>query len=396
MHLSEGKIKAYQDGELSQQEQREVNEHIETCQRCQELANTIAARSEQIADHLTNLSQKSAIPFSPVFTAQQRLSNRLTQSKEKENLPMFKNIFARSYRPAWIALGVILLLVLSMAFAPVRTLANSFLGLFRVQQVSVVEVDAETMQLNLGNSTELEALISENVIFEGGGDPISAASAQEAAAQAGFSVRLPQGLPETVTLDVAPGGKASFQVDLARVNAVLQAIDRSDIQIPNELDGSTVTVTIPSSVIARYQECKFEAETARAQGFDPDDGASFPSFPCPTLIQMPSPTISAPSGLDVTKLGEAYLQILGMSKQEAEQLAQTIDWASTFVIPLPRNATTYRTILVDGVEGTLIQNKDSGRQKSEYTLVWVKDGILYALSGPGDSATAISIADSLR
>jgi hypothetical protein len=249
------------------------------------------------------------------------------------------------------------------------------------------------MQLNLENTAELETLISDKMTFEGGGDPVSVASAQEAAAQAGFSVRLPEQLQETLNLTVIPGGKAILQIDVAQVNAVLAAMDRADVQIPQELDGATVTIEIPTNVTAEFGECNFDMESAKDRNFDPDDPATFPVLPCTTLVQMLSPTVNAPEGLDITQLGEVYLQILGMSKEEAQQFAQTVDWATTFVVPLPSRAASYRTIPVDGVQGTLIQDS---RQDSQYALIWVKDGVLYALSGPGDQATAERIASTLK
>ncbi len=42
--------------------------------------------------------------------------------------------------------------------------------------------------------------------------------------------------------------------------------------------------------------------------------------------------------------------------------------------------------------GTLLLHH--GREM--YILMWVKNGILYALSGPGDANTALEIAGSLK
>ena len=75
---------------------------------------------------------------------------------------------------------------------------------------------------------------------------------------------------------------------------------------------------------------------------------------CTTLTQMPSPSISAPPGLDIPKISGAFLQVLGMSPEEAAQIAQTVDWTTTLVIPIPRYGTSYQEVVVDGLEGTLI------------------------------------------
>ena len=51
-------------------------------------------------------------------------------------------------------------------------------------------------------------------------------------------------------------------------------------------------------------------------------------------------------------------------------------------------------IAVDGVTGTLIQNENIYRP--EYTLIWIKDGMLFALTGTGNSGEAMEIVGSLQ
>jgi hypothetical protein len=110
---------------------------------------------------------------------------------------------------------------------------------------------------------------------------------------------------------------------------------------------------------------------------------------------MPSPTISAPPGLDVQKIGEAFLQIMGMSAEEAARFAQSVDWSTTLVIPIPRNGTSYQEVPVDGVTGTLIVQDMEGHE-AQYLLIWVKDGILYSLAGSGNGSAALRIVNSLN
>jgi len=50
---------------------------------------------------------------------------------------------------------------------------------------------------------------------------------------------------------------------------------------------------------------------------------------------------------------------------------------------------------VDGVSGTLIQQGPTD-YAGEYLLVWVKDGVLYALTGPGTADEALQIGNSLK
>jgi hypothetical protein len=64
-------------------------------------------------------------------------------------------------------------------------------------------------------------------------------------------------------------------------------------------------------------------------------------------------------------------------------------------VPIPRNAAMHEQVSVDGVTGTLIQRSSEG--SAQFVLLWVKDGIIYAISGLGtNSQQAIEMANSLQ
>ena len=84
----------------------------------------------------------------------------------------------------------------------------------------------------------------------------------------------------------------------------------------------------------------------------------------------------------------------GHSKEEAAAFTSTVDWASTLIVPIPKNAAVYKQVEVDGVTGTLIQRPAD--DYPQFALIWVKDGIIYAISGLGtDSQQALDMADAL-
>ena len=305
------------------------------------------------------------------------------------------NIFSRRARPALAALAVLLLLAVALAFPPVQAIAESFLGLFRVQQVAVVPVSMDSLPEQLGSSNTLETFISNQVDFEPYGDAEAVSSAAEASAKANFPVRLPAASDGDWKLEVQPGGKMSMKVNLKLAQAVLEEIGRSDIQLPKDLEGADVSVEVPVAVQATLGACTFDAEQARQPGADPDDPSTWVGQECTTLIQMPSPDITAPADLDLDELGVAFLQLMGMNPQEAADFAKNINWQTTFVLPIPRENTTSRTVTVDGVEGTLIQ-RPRQRGGTPYVLIWVKNDIVYSLGGVGNISQAMQMADSLK
>jgi hypothetical protein len=281
---------------------------------------------------------------------------------------------------------------MALTIPSVSAIANSFLGLFRVQQVAFVSVDPGDLPERLSSSSQFEALLSQNLQVEESGEAQEAASEAEASQLAGFAVRLPAELDGEPELFVQPSVSATFNVDLNRIQAILNEVGRSDIQLPPEVDGTAVRIELPAGATALYGSCKADLQAAHQPSFDPDAPDMAARTNCTTLVQMPSPSISAPPGLDVAALGQAYLQVLGMSAEEAASFAENVDWTTTLVVPVPRYGTTYQEVTVDGVTGALIQQAGD----FEYMLFWVKDGMVYALNGPGTAETALIIGNSLK
>jgi len=391
MHLSDGELRANQDHALSEPGAERARAHLAACARCREKADQLVTRASQVERRLATLAPGSN--EAPISAGRARTQLEIKNSREEE-LTLFQKIFSKPYRSAWIVGGIVAILAIALLFPPVRAAANSFLGLFRIEQFTVVQVNPGDLPKQLGSTSSFENLISDSVKIEELGDPQEVANATDAGALAGIPVRLPSNLTEELKLVVQPGAKATFQIDLPRVRAVLDEIERSDVVLPDEIDGATVEVVLPTSVSASYGTCDQTSEAAREAGADPDDPSSIRAF-CTTLVQMVSPSVSAPPGLDVAGLGQAFLQLMGMSADEAAKFSQQVDWSTTLVIPIPRYGADYEDVVVDGVPGTLI-HQSLEEHAPEYLLIWLKDGIVYALTGPGDGAKALEIAASLK
>lgn len=388
MHLNEGEIRAYLDQELNPVQRENVRDHLETCATCLEMVETLRVRTQQVGEDLSVLDYSSAEPHLSAEKARARLTARISDSEQKEG-NMWDNFKSLLPRPAWITLAVIALLVVSLAFAPARAIANTFLGLFRVEQVRVVEFSAQDMPGQLGSSSQFEYIMSNDVHIQERGEPQEVSSPEEASALTGIPIRLPTQIEGQETLEVLPGGDVTFNVDLEQIRTVLRDIGRADIELPESLDGATVFVDIQAGVQAKYGECEFDIEE------DLESHQTPRGLDCTTFLQIPSPTVSAPPGLDIVQIGEAFLQVTGMSPEEAADFARSVDWTTTLIIPVPRYDSEHKEVQVDGVTGTLIQQYgykiDDG-----YLLIWVKDDILHALSGPGDSTAALKIASTLK
>ena len=386
MHLDDGKIRTYLDQEFGSDQRQHIQAHLDSCARCQARAEDLRLQAGRVSQQIASLGDLPSPTHLSPEAARLRLKTR-GSAPDKEPKTMHKKFTPRL---AWVALAVVLLLAVSLAFPPVRAIANNFLGLFRVQQFTVVQVDPQAIYGQLDNNTQFESFFAQNVQIQERGQFYPVSSVAEAGAIANLPVRLPTADLEELVLLVQPGGTASYTVDLALLRALLESIGRDDIQLPDSLQGASISLQASDAVIAQWGKCP-DLESMPGETLDPDAGIK-PTFPkCTTLTQMPSPTVSAPPELDLQQLGAAYLQFLGMSPQEAEHFARNINWASTLVIPMPRGEATYRDVPVDGVSGILIQHNSR-----QYMLAWVKDGIIYTLSGMGDGSSAINLADTLQ
>jgi hypothetical protein len=195
---------------------------------------------------------------------------------------------------------------------------------------------------------------------------------------------------------------AKLKIDLARFQAILDLAGRTDIKLPQVLDGANVEFVVPPVVTAQYN-CGLPRPMPAAPSGDstfPKSSVELPqlSTQCVTLVQLASPSVDAPKGVNLAQVGEAALQLLGLSPAEAKHFSQSIDWSSTLIIPMPTDAGSFRDVTVDGVPGVLIESKPQYRSsgRTQYTLLWEKNDTVYSLVGWDDPARGIEIANSLK
>jgi hypothetical protein len=232
------------------------------------------------------------------------------------------------------------------------------------------------------------------------GNPRAATNAAQASQMAGFPVRLPASRTDAPQLTVE--GRAAFQlvVNRARAQQLLDESGYGRFQLPASVDGAVIKVDIPSSVSAGYGDCP-KPEDLEGILQDPSGASSSKGSPgrrmtnCVMMVQVPSPTVDAPSDLDVKALAQMGLEFSGMSPEQARSFSQTVDWTSTLVIPIPRNGSSYKQVPVDGVTGYLVQRPAD--DVPQYALVWVKNGIVYAIAGLGSNTEgALEMGNSLK
>ena len=378
MHPKDELLRTYLDREMPANLSQKVQEHLSRCAACQARLNELADRTNRVQSHLTPLAPNDQEQAVSPKLAYRRFNQNQRNTQQKE---LIQTMFTR--RPLWTALAVIALVAIIFSVTPASAWANSFLGLFRVQKVQVVTFDPDAVENAHGQLNEnrdaIERIFKDDLKISEHGDVVKVDSAAEAKAKAGFTPRLPSALQDP-ELTVKPGMNAVFTIDQPKLQAIMDAAG-VDAKLPAEVNGKEINVDVPDAVVVS-SGCPADETTKKAYA------------DCTSLVQMPSPSVDAPEGLDIPRLGEAMFQFLGLSEAEARNLSQRIDWTSTLVLPIPQGGEIqYQDVKVDGVTATLLQSEEDNMTM----LIWVKDGRLYGLRIPGTSPDeALKIAESLN
>ncbi len=393
--ISDEILRAGIDTQLSEAGMAEVERHLASCADCHRRAEDMRRQAARVRDLFSTLAPTPAEATAEARVALARF--RADHPSEQERAPSWlSKVFARRLRPAWAALALAAVAVVLVGFAPARSWAQKILAMFRVQKIAVVTLNPD---LVTGQNTDnrsakmLGQLLSDNLVVSmDPGPPRPVAGVEQASQLAGFGVRLLSSRPEAPQLQISGEGAFHMTLNLERLQAILDEAGRSDLQLPASLDGATIAVHIPRLVLERYGNCPGESTADTAKGSPPPDYSN-----CVFLAQVLSPTVSVPPDLNIAQIAEAALQLGGMSAQDAHAFCQAVDWTSTLVIPLPRQGATYQKVEVDGVEGTLIDLPKFGRRPQPvYSLLWVKNGVIYCLTGFGTSENALPLAASLN
>ncbi len=394
---TEGLLRSYIDGELAAPESETMDGHLRSCAACRARAMAIESHAQRVREHLDAVLPDDEANDIVAVRALSRYRQAYGDRVESQAAGLDR-IFAGWRRPAWSGLAVACILVLILSFSPGRSWAQRVLSMLRVQKVAVVPVNLSAITAEAGNGGPgklIAQLISDNVVVTmKPGEPAPASSAGAASQMAGYSVRTLDGLGSQPQISVADEGAFHMTLDRDRIQAVLDQAGRSDIQIPATVDGNVVAVHIPRLVRQLYGSCPSSVKAGAAPGAA--GPADIDPAGCIDFVQVPSPIVSVPPTLNIAALAEAGLQVTGMSAAEAHAFCQTVDWSSTLVIPVPQNGSSYRTVPVDGVNGTLVEIPPRGNFIGRYTLIWVKNGMVYSLGGKGTADRALAAAESLN
>ena len=291
----------------------------------------------------------------------------------------------------------------------VRASAQAFLDLFRVRNFTAVSVAPARLEQFRSGAIDLKSLLGDHIeTLKDPGPRQIFSDPQAAGIAAGIAVLTPAVLPAGLAVDtiyVQGEGEARLTVDLEKLRQVVEAAGVTDVSLPPALYGAQVSVRMPPAVGIRYRARWGEVG----------------------LLEARSPEVSLPPGMDLVQLGEIGLRVVGLSQGEAHRLAQSIDWHSTVLVPLPANATSFRDVDVRGHKALLVTAtgdfpaagggagpprasgggandhrgpwaRDAAPHRARWhtILLWSEGGMVYALTGTLDRLNLVEMANSLH
>ena len=214
-----------------------------------------------------------------------------------------------------------------------------------------------------------------------------------AAKAAGFPGQFPRSRTDVPVMSVLGAREADMTVDVAQLRTIFAEAGQSAVLLPDSLQGAKVVLRTPRALRAQYGNCPVPVANTlqgQVQGSPPPstDNAS-----CVVLVESPVVSADVPPALEMDRLVEIALELSGMSPVQAQAVPHVLDWKSALALSPPRNIRSVETKDVNGTPAMLLIT--TGRRGPTWELVWTRGGMLYALTGYGNSADAIDLANSI-
>ncbi len=396
---NQGMLRAYLDGQLNSGQIPAIEQHLEGCAACREELAILRGHAVRVQDGLNRLPELAEMANTAIAWAafQQKWEDHM--KSERNHWTWLQKL---SLGGGGIAVATV---VLVLTVAPVRAWAESLLAIFRVQRVTILEIDPTAMKNNgLENNQLLNQAISrvlsdEVTVMQKPQRPRLIADPALASNDAGFTVRLlPDKTPSSLLLE--SGAAMQMKLNRDRIQSILNEAGRSDLQIPESVDGATVGIRVPAGVMAFYGNCGDVASrmvnpAVARHGSSRGTSVQRADATCVSLFELPGPIVSAPQQIDPAQIAQVALQLLGLSANDAANFTQTVDWTLTLVLPVVRGESKYEQVHVHGNEAALLRPANPQRS-DRFSLMWVNNGIVFALNGTGDDTTAINLASQLQ
>jgi hypothetical protein len=293
--------------------------------------------------------------------------------------------------------GVIAVAALGLVPLGGSTLGGHFFASLRLAKPKADTAGAGlTTPLNGGRRLQdvLAAVVAESTVVARDESNQPLANADVAAKAAGFRPRLLGGRAENPSLTLLGEQRVEAAVNPRQLRTLLVQAGHRDASVPPSLDHALVAFAAPRGIRVQYGNCPAPAaNTIQGQINGPPPPTS-DNASCVAISQVPLAAVTLPPALDTAAIMELALEIAGMSPNQAREFRRLFAWPAAAVMSPPRGTRSYELVRVGDADGMLVIT--GGRRGPTYALAWVRDGIVFALTGYGSSADAVPLAKSLE
>ncbi|MDQ2664131.1 MAG: DUF4367 domain-containing protein [Candidatus Eremiobacteraeota bacterium] len=281
----------------------------------------------------------------------------------------------RRSRLATAGLAAAAVLAFALLLSPLGSYAKGFLTIFQPKQFTAIDIRTGD-QHAFADLAQLDAFGTHRFVRVSPDKRVaSLAQAQHAV---DFALLKPgpvsAGVAGPARYEVSGPSEFDFTFSAAKARAFAGRSKKRMVQIPLNLDGTKLRVTIGPMVVARYGRW-VKAERG----------------PFVTVVQSRLPTIRS-TGATLAELENYMLSTPGVSPQFAARIRALGDLSETLPIPYRPDKQTAQHVSVDGVTG-LVVGDNTGLGAG---VIWQKNGLLYGVAGTLSQDDALSIANGMH
>jgi hypothetical protein len=383
----------------------EIASHLTSCERCRERLEVLG-RDATFADQKLGLLEPNDV--SPnARLAYQKMHRRISVdgvANPPRGESLMSSLWNTRVARGAVAMAALVILTATFALTPMRSLADNLFNRFEVEQFQAITIKPEEFQ-EFGTELVLRAFSSDLEVIAGAVENLAEVETSfdmdsgfagareydsaEAAAAAFGEFRSPADLP--AQFDKAPRYLVSednwirVTVNTASLHAILDELGYRFNSIPaaDVVPELTGTIDIPTA-LGTYYEGENDQHLM--------------------IIQMASPVLTTPEGLDMDAARNDFLSLPGLPKEFVSQLKAVENWESTLIVPVPEGAET-SDVTVDGQPGLLIEadefdasnwGQDAHLEGEISIVMWNDNGTLYIVAGSVDGNALMDIANSLE
>ena len=367
-HLSDGTLRRIFDEPLALTAADQA--HFDECGECKPRFHVIA----NDARATTGLLQVPA--FEPQAPAALAVVRTRIKREETARPPRWYERWLGRTSPRWRPMATpaiaVLLAAALLTGLGVSGIAQSLFRIFEPKQLQAVTVSPSdfaqtTALLDYGQVKWLPEAPKVQQLTD-------AAAAQT---QSGLPVLMPASLPNGVSGPVSYGavsratGSLTFDAERLRASAATKGVKVNPM--PSGINGSTLVVNAGPALIEVW-------------GFAAGSGMNVPTL---VIAQTRVPTVDS-NGATTAQLEDYLLSQPGVPPELAAQVRAIKDPSTTLPIPIPAGLATTESTQINGTPATLIKAVLGAG------VVWVKNGVIYAVGGQLTPDQVLAIATSLH